>query len=328
MRLEEMLDLQLKAFSPKPIRYTANLAHLYADYLEMIASLRNGDLVTAADLINRYKTEDGSVPQVSQVYAGPLRGETETAAEKEDSYDAWAAQVFFQVAERSRLFGTDYPFEHGIDSIRLKERLSTRQHIYLMLVLCSNLHFVPLLQQVLTKDFEALSKEALRSLLPATAEVKGFGKNSDYSGTAEEKIWQLAMDMNVEINEKQVKKVLGNQERGLDVVGWIPFRDQYANFISMLMQCACGKDWFAKLNETRRYERGYLVFEGIKPIHILSVPRCLHYRGDIYQSDEVHDVLLMERSRLMELIKSEEFFSKSDSKKIVERLVSFEEDVV
>lgn len=328
MTLDTTLREQFKKFSPKPIHYTANLAHLFADYVEILAVLQNGDWISSADLVKRYKDVGVSVPKVSQICAGELQSEEATPAEIEDTYDAWAQQVYSQLTERTTLFSDDYAFDCEGESLRLKENLTNRQKIYLMLVLCSNLHFVPKLQDTLTKEFETLSAEVLRNILPKNAIIKQFGKGTEYTGTAQDKIWKLALDMNLEINEREVRKVLGNQERGLDVVGWIPFKDKYANFVAMLVQCACGKNWYSKLSETRRYESSYFFFEKISPIHALMVPRCLHYRGDLYQSDELHDVLLFERCRIMELLESEDFFQALDSKSIVEWLVDLEEDLV
>lgn len=328
MTIEESLLEQFTGFSLVPERHTANLAHLYADYVELMALIQNGDWFSAADLVKRFKDYDVTVPEVSTRVAGPALNDEPTAAEIDDRYDSWAQQVFSQIAARQSLFAADYAFDVDHECIRLTVEISARQKIYLMLVLCSNLKYVPKLQSVLTADFEQLAAEVMKVYLPASAFVKQLGKNSDYAGDAQDKIRALAADMKVALNAREFNKILGTQERGLDLVGWIPFKDEYANLLSILGQCACGKDWHSKLSETRRFDNSYFVFEKLKPIHALFVPRSLTYRKDLYQSDELSDVLLFERSRILQFIRDEAFFDGYDAKAVVEYAIEFAEDLV
>ena len=109
----------------------------------------------------------------------------------------------------------------------------------------------------LTTEFEQTSFEALRNFLPLNANVKQLGKNSDYTGDAQSKIRALAKDLNVSINENEIIQIQGTQERGLDVIGWLPFKDQIPNMITILVQCACGTEWYKKQNKTKRFENAY-----------------------------------------------------------------------
>src|SRR5690606_40523503 len=70
------------------------------------------------------------------------------------------------------------------------------------------------------------------------------------------------------------------------------------NFLSILAQCACGKEWYNKLDETRRYEK-YFDFEGLHPIHSVFVPYNLisHAKKTFFQNDEIKvPTLVFERS--------------------------------
>lgn len=328
MTLNDLIKSQFDGFSPPPIRYSASTAHLYADYLELLTVLQAREWFTASDLVKRFKDERITVVASSMERAGKSDAGECFPAEIEDEYDRWAHQVFLQVQDRDSLLQADYPFEIEADRVRTKSDLTKRQKVYIMLLLCSNLHFVQKLQSVLTRDFECIAAEVLRKFLPSHAVVKKFGSDTDYKGSAEDKIWSLAMDMDLDVNDEEVSKVDGNQDRGLDVVAWMPFRDGYPNFIAILGQCACGKQWYSKLSETRRYEHSYLNFRKAKPIHAIFVPRYLHFRDDLYQSDELSDVLLFERLRIVQFLQDCEFFSSYDSSKIVDHYIALVEDLV
>lgn len=327
--LEEQLEQQFNKLTVTPKNHTKNLAHLQADFAEIIALLRNEDLFSAADMINRYKSfniraKDLDVDSDDQ----------DSEAEKEDGYDRWAHQVFIILQDRQSLYGEDYPFEVDSTSIKLinDESIQGKKRVYLILLLCANLNYFGKLEAVLTSEFEHLSYSALKEFIP-TAQVRQFGKNSDYNGTAKNKIRALAKDMmEVELNDREFRKITGTQERGLDVVGWYPFKDKYSNFLSILGQCACGKEWYKKLNETRRFHN-YFRYEKLNPIHALFVPGALFSKaveddGDYFQSDELNDVLCFERLRILEYIKCVDVLKGLDSNKVVEFAIRYEEDLV
>ena len=114
MTIDESLEAQFANFSLPPFRHTANLAHLYADYVELLTLIQNGDWFSEADLVKRFKDYD--VLNVSVRVAGPPTDRDPNPAEIEDQYDSWAQQVFSQLGGRSTLFEADYPFEVGRNS--------------------------------------------------------------------------------------------------------------------------------------------------------------------------------------------------------------------
>jgi len=329
MTLKEDATRVFSAFSLEPVRHTANLGHLFADYAELLCCLRNGDYVSRADLVKRFEDYNVSVPSLSQTVAGPLtRIEKNdlSAAEVDDAYDDWAHQVFANIVTRTEIFKSDYPFELEKKSLRLRDDLTVRQQIYLMLLMCSNLPYFGKFTAVLTTDFEQVAFEALKNFLPSCAIVRQLGKNSDYSGNAQQKITAIANELNVPLDDHELGKVEGNQERGLDVVGWIPFADKFANLLCVLGQCACGKDWTSKLSETRRFEYSYFLFKKHKPIHAMFIPRGLFHNNDFFQSDEICGSLMFDRNRILNLITDEKFFKRLDSQLLVEAYIdSFEE---
>jgi len=323
------LDVKLqKYFSAVIIKMNSfpakHFTHLFADYLEVVSLFSKNNYISSTDLIDRFRDEGIIIRKKND----------DEQAEDNDKQEQWASQIFDIIVEREILFNNDYPFELlGNNKIKLKSSVTfnNRQKLYLFLLLSSCLYLFEIFESELTKEFESVCFEALSKFLPTHSIVKSFGKNSDYSGTAVQKITQLANDLKIKVNDSYITKISsrGNQERGLDIIGWIPFQDSVANFLSILCQCACGKEWYKKLQETRRYEN-YYVFHCNKPIHAMFIPYSLinYQKSDFHQADEITGTLLFERSRILNFVSDDTFFNTLASKTIVERCIAYEEDIV
>lgn len=308
--------------SGKPAEH---LIHIYADYVEIVSLFSNQNYVSTADVLDRFRDEGIIMQQ---------KNDEEQAGEN-DKNEKWINSIFQILNEREYLFSTDYPFEIlGNNKIKLKDQaqLTDKNRLYIFLLLASSLNVFDLFESELTSEFELVCFHTLAKYLPSHATVKSFGKNSEYTGTAKEKITKLASDLKVNIDDNFLNKIShkGNQERGLDIVGWIPFSDNVSNHFSLFCQCACGKEWFKKLTETRRYER-YYKFHCNKPNHAMFIPYSLinFQDSDFYQADELGtDTLLFERKRILNYIDDLAFFMSLNSKILVDNCIGFEEDIV
>lgn len=304
---------------------TRNLIYLYADYVELVSLFSNQNYVSSSDIQDRLKDE-GIFKQ---------RKSDKDQSEANDEDERLVDGVFRLLNERSLLFQDDYPFSmRGTEHIILKEesKISDRNKIYIYLLLSSSLDIFSDFQPELTTEFEALCTIVLSNFLPAHAVVKSFGKNSVYTGTAVQKISALASDMNIEIDTKAFSQIStrGTQEKGLDIVGWIPFSDTVANFLSIFVQCACGKDWHSKLGETSRYNR-YFDFHVLNPTHAMFLPYNLvsFNKNNFYRNDEFGtDKLVFERKRILEYLSNTDFFNNFESKLLVDKCIEFQEDIV
>lgn len=298
--------------------------YLYADYVELISLFSNQNFVSSTDIMDRFKDE-GIIKQQKE------DSEQSIANDKEENF---VDSIYRLLGERILLFGEDYPFDiESVDKIKLrdKETLSVRNKIYIYLLLSSSLNVFKDFQRILTTEFEILSKEVLLNFLPKNAIVKSFGKNSEYRGTVIQKIQKLAEDMKIPIRTSGINAISqqGTQERGLDLVGWIPFDDKVANFLSIFAQCACGKEWYKKINETTRYHH-YIEFHRLKPTHTMFIPYSLidSNKYIFYRNDEFDDRLIFERKRILNYITETDFFENLESKQLVEECIIFEEDIV
>lgn len=321
--VEQFTDLKVGVPS-----YTRNMEHLYADFVELIALFSNKSYVTPTDVLDRLIDEGQFEEENEEENDGK-------AAEVKDRREAWIGEIYKVLEVRSAIFGQNYPFNFLPNRIILREvdQLSKKHLLYIFLLISCNLDLFIKVKSELTSDFEAISYYILRSFLPQHAIVKQFGKNSDYKGTAIDKIRALANDLKIEINEDEISNISGgnNQERGLDVVGWIPFDDSCANLITILGQCACGKEWMSKHHDTRRFKQ-YLKFFRLQPHHAIFIPYSLIGKGGdkkFYSSDDIEDgTLIFERKRIIDLFGAEKEFDALHSKRIVDKCVEYVEDIV
>ena len=308
---------QLKELNIQPIKHLDKLSHLTADYIELKA-LFSSDMLSLNDILNSFRKEG---VQISKASKNEDIGLTE--AENNDNDEIWIKEKFQICENRKDFLSENYPFLLEETSICVKDKLSEKQELYLLLLLSANLNYFPKYKPKLTTDFERVSFEALKNYLPDYAITKQFGKNSDYSGNAKEKIEKLAKDLNIRCDLEEIDdNATGNQERGLDIIGWIPFNDNIPNLVTILGQCACGKEWYNKKGETKRYEQ-YYRFKGQNPIHSMFIPYGLiKSSSSFYQSDEV-DCLLFERFRIMENLNDITFYNELESKEIIQKCVLY-----
>lgn len=303
--------------------------HLYADYIELIG-LFSEDFISQNEIIDRLQ-DNGETFNINEVPDGEI-GLYD--AEKNDHAELWINTVFEFIYERSKIYSSSYPFVYDKNlGIKLKEKnsLTEKQKVYLFLLIASSLSFFNKIKSELTSDFEKLSEHILKAYLPNNANVYGFGSNSTFTGNAQDKIRRLAEEINLQINERVVSQISirNSKEEGLDVIGWIPFNDNNPNTIIILGQCACGKDWFGKQNETRRYDRFYSSY-------LMPFTHALFLSGDFKNNDGVFEIdkdftqnqLIFERRRLIDLSKTDILNELKYSNAIVEKSLSFSEDLV
>jgi len=329
MTLTENISRQLNDLNFVPLGEARHQYHLYADYVELLALFANGDYVSDTHLVSRLSNE--GVQFTADILDGDTGEEIGSLnGQMSDSDETWSSEVFSVISDRNYLFDVKYPFVFKENRISLKDDLSEIQKIYLMLLVASNLKYFKILQPKLASEFELISFFVLKNYLPNNACVKQFGRQSDYTGTAIEKIKKLSVDMGVGVDEDELAGIslLNTQEEGLDIVGWIPFADNIPSMISIFCQCACGSKWANKQNETKRYEE-FFNFYKVPPIHSLFIPYALGGADrKFFQSKDINKGMLMfDRRRILTQLEDTTFFTTSDSWQIVNRFIEFEEEI-
>jgi hypothetical protein len=311
MTFDDKFNLCVQNFNDilKP-DYTKSEIDYYADFVELVVLFSNEDGVTFGDIQDRFFGEKD--------YDNP---------EIRDKDEKFLNQIFQRIIERLQLYKNDYPFLYSDDEIlTLKSDLTTNNKLYISLLLSSKLNIFNAFRTDLTRDFETISFAVLKNFLPTNSIVKEFGKNTEYGGNAIEKIKQLADDLDLAIDDYELSQVgeRNNQERGLDIIGWIPFNDKCGNKVVFLCQCACGKQFESKQHDTRRFEN-YLNFYKTNPQHTMFIPYSLiNVRAKkFYHSDYIEkDYLIFERKRILEYNDANTFLN-LESMKIVEKCVNY-----
>src|SRR5690606_19154928 len=246
-------------------------------------------------------------------------------AGKRDEDEIFLQDIFQLISERILIYENDYPFSYSESEIlTLKSDLTINNKLYISLLISSKLNIFNEFRTDLTTDFETISYSVLKDFLPTNSTVKEFGKNTEYQGNAIEKIKKLADDLDLAIDDYELSQVeeRNNQERGLDIIGWLPFNDKCGNKVIFLCQCACGKQYESKQHDTGRFEN-YLKFYKTTPQHTMFIPYSLiNVRAKkFYHSDYIEkDYLIFERKRILEYHK-DNTFENLESLKIVNKCI-------
>jgi hypothetical protein len=268
--------------------YTKSEINYYVDFIELFAVFKKEDGVTFGDVQDRFF----GVKEYNN-------------SEARDDDESFLNIVFEVIKERLSLYADEYPFEYqNNETLLLKQNLSIKNKLYLSLLISSKLDIFNSFKSDLSTDFEKISYTVLKEFLPVKAVVKEFGKNTQYQGNAISKIKQLANDLDLQVEDYELSQVSerNTQERGLDIIGWLPFADKCGNKVIFLCQCACGKEYESKQHDTRRFEN-YLRFYKTKPQHTLFIPYSLInvQERKFYHSDYIEqDYLVFERKRILE----------------------------
>lgn len=329
MSFESKIKEQFEHFKIKLPECSKYKKQYYADYIELI-SLVSDDFVSRADIRDRLQDE-GKRAKTDSPNDGEI-GSMES--QRNDKEEGIVNNYFDYIEVRSTVYKTNYPFyidkEKGIKCIE-KESLSEHQKLYIYMLIASSLNTFTKLDTYIADDFEKISELALKAYLPSSAKVYGFGSNSAYTGNAKNKIRTLAKDMNIyRIDDRLIDQIpnQNTKEKGLDIIGWLPFEDENPNTLIVLGQSACGKDWFGKQLETSRYDRFYQYY--MTPfIHAMFYPEDFENRDGLFQLDaDLIGNLVFERRRLINLINHDIFKHLLYGNQIINRFVEYREDLV
>jgi hypothetical protein len=152
------------------------------------------------------------------------------------------------------------------------------------------------------KLFERLSSEAIRCYLSGQAIVFGWPFDlDDRPGEEEEsrikrKIRRIAEELRERFSEAP-RAVF--KDRGLDVVGWIPFLDMRSSQIVILMQSTVEHNWKDKLPVPLDAWCQYIHW-GCNPVKAFAVP-CIINEHE-WQDISVDKGILFDRARIVNLL--------------------------
>jgi len=151
------------------------------------------------------------------------------------------------------------------------------------------------------KLFERLTREAVERFLAGKAVVFGwpFEKpESDEETAIKHKVRSLANDLGEKFYETPASHF---KDRGLDVVGWIPFNDGRSGQVVVLLQCAAGHNWEGKLPVPIDAWCHYIHW-ACNPIKAFAVP-CVVDEKDWHEISRDKGILF-DRIRILNLLMS------------------------
>lgn len=156
--------------------------------------------------------------------------------------------------------------------------------------------------QVPAKLFERLTSRAVKQYLCGNAVVFGWPSDTDNNaGEIDEsrikhKIKKVAEDLNEKFCEAPPNRF---NDRGVDVVGWIPFKGKRPGQIIVLLQCFAGRDWKHKIPVPLEAWCQYIHW-GNNPVRGFAVPTIIPERD--WHEGSTDKGILFDRPRILNLV--------------------------
>jgi len=327
--------LEVRNIATPPDR-TYSKSHYYSDYIELVALLSSDDLVAEQDIYDRFY-DSGVINEDNNTIGTDDWVGSEYTSEYVQRWNDRILQWFALLESRARSYGENYPFIVTPNSIQLKEQLSEQNKIYLGLLLASSSRYYNK-QPLLTTIFEEISNIAMSGYLGGSSSVHCFGvsslQNNRYTGSLQDKMTQLANDIDCELTTRQhLFREGDNGDGGVDIVAWLPFPNDIclSRTQMFLGQSATGKNWSTKQGSVARI-RNYINIPDTS-LNTLFVPydmRDIERRYD--EEGEITASIVFDRYRIISLIDDESLVWQSERGpeflQVIEQAISFEEDIV
>lgn len=145
--------------------------------------------------------------------------------------------IIQELEKRQKLYGANPPF--SINGGIISPEIDWNNHPEYLLCLIFS-YWGAANSNGGTSLFERISDIALKSYLNGETAILGFPNNGNLPQQIDEIASRMFEDRAGKNPPAQAK------DRGVDVVGWIPFGDERRGQIIVLMQCAAGRNWNLK----------------------------------------------------------------------------------
>jgi hypothetical protein len=151
------------------------------------------------------------------------------------------------------------------------------------------------------KLFERITSRAVKGYLSGKAIVFGWptppnAEEGDDESQIKRKIRKVAEDLGERFAEAPPARF---NDRGVDVIGWIPFLEGRSSQLVLLLQCYAGQDWKGKLPVPLASWYQYIHWS-FNPIAGFAVPRVITERD--WHEGSTDKGLLFDRARIVNLL--------------------------
>lgn len=306
--------------------------NVWADFIELLCLTDVDKEISLSDIQYRISGEKPDAPG---------RGHDETG-EQEDVLYRKILDIYSHLENRAQLLGDAYPFTFiDEDTICLSlEEQPSQKLFYLFLLYCSNLSFFEKTNQnLLTREFEVISKYALQQIFPSFhVEVFGTASNPDdlfHGGKLIERFEKLAKCLHTEVKlctKKSPRYQNASGDGGLDLVGFMQLEDDEAGspFIPVCFaQCACSVDKWKEKQGSIKFDTWNQRFEQLSHYcEFIFVPFSLRGPdGKWCDADMDHMVVIpIDRIRFLHIAKNignnMQFFEESNAYKVIQEAIS------
>ena len=304
--------------------------HIWADYIELLCLANEDREFSKADALDRIRERINDLGEGAEDL---LPSAESSPAEENDKWSELVDVWFEHLQYRKRAFEAFYPFSFSPDGEALiaEGPLTLGHKFYIFLLLSSNLrHVEKPVETPLTSNFEFLSSEAMRKLLPEQAEVHLFRANSEhtskYQGNLLNRIRALAKDLREQVKISGAAHSPYNVgDKGLDVVGWVPFDDSAPGLPILFAQCACTPQWVQKQYSSSFSAWNTTMSFVCPPANIAFIPYCFRSSEGRWHKEgsDISFTLIIDRQRLIYLLHDHlvEHFEPLRSRQIVEEIL-------
>lgn len=314
-------------------KYNVSSVHLWADYVELLTARDIDSQISAGQLIDRIWPEARDlVPEEEE-----LQDFEEDIPQAQDAYARKVDDWFRLLKTRASKYGSDYPFDLENNLIKVKENLSDKQKLYLILLCCSHLKYFGTEEPLLTTEFEVLSTMVAKKLVPNTAEIYNVGKNNvggtrRYTGNKYAKLLAMSKDMGIALMTKEEDlPPTDSGDAGTDLLGWQNFPDKGDNKILYLGQAKCSDLWDDGRKDALALLERHFAFNG-DPNNFFFIPYCFRTAGFTWaRPRSATKIVLVDRLRMMNLLDNNDvvnFVQNYQSMTVADTLLNLPESII
>lgn len=309
-------------------------SYVWADFIELLCLANIDGQLSKADLLDRV------CERVDNLGEGDYSWQEDGELERSDHTDKWIQRVndwFKHLEYRQGAFANSYPFQLSDHSsvLNLKTSIKSAQKLYLLFLFASSLrHFSQQQRSKITSIFELVSLHALKTYLPEESNSYMFGthplNNDRYTGKKWNKINKLAADIHEQVLCRETDfEIADTGDGGLDLVAWHSFADSARGFLLLFGQCKCAQDWVEGQAETSLDRWDKRISFTVPPVRMTFIPFCFRaVDGNWYKYDDVHKTILVDRVRLMQLLRKQHYTFEKYLSEQVDPVLGYREGIV
>ncbi|MFL5796799.1 MAG: hypothetical protein ACJ77A_02555 [Actinomycetota bacterium] len=227
------------------------------------------------------------------------RGELKTAIGQEnvESPETLEQEAWYALEQRAALFQETWPLR--LVGNRLRRRTPSPINLGLYRFLCL-LGFASL-EATDRKLFELVVTKLVEPLTGTPAINVGHPAAAGMDASFRNRIEAYSQAAKLLPSEVKAGLLPDDKDLGLDIVTWLPFKDQRGAFLHVLVQCATGPDWEGKLHDIDiTVWRGHINW-GVEPVRIFAVPGVIFLPEAKWVRASQKGGLILDRPRLIEL---------------------------